>query len=138
MAADYKSKDGSFFLKTFGLDRISDLDITTASFTREEINIEETYKNSFGIISADGALPQEILLKFDNEQANYVKALPLHHSQAIISEDENETVFKVFVVPTYDFQREILSYGKRVQILAPESFKKEMKEEVEIMLKNFL
>ena len=42
-----------FFLKTFGLDRISDLDITTASFTREEINIEETYKNSFGIISAD-------------------------------------------------------------------------------------
>ena len=138
MAADYTSKDGSFFLKTFGLDRISDLDITTASFTREEINIEETYKNSFGIISADGALPQEILLKFDNEQANYVKALPLHHSQTIISEDENETVFKVFVVPTYDFQREILSYGKRVQILAPESFKKEMKEEVEIMLKNFL
>ena len=138
LAADYKSKDGSFFLKTFGLDRISDLDITTASFTREEINIEETYKNSFGIISADGALPQEILLKFDNEQANYVKALPLHHSQTIISEDENETVFKVFVVPTYDFQREILSYGKRVQILAPESFKKEMKEEVEIMLKNFL
>ena len=64
-----------FFLKTFGLDRISDLDITTASFTREEINIEETYKNSFGIISADGALPQEILLKFDNEQANYVKKL---------------------------------------------------------------
>jgi hypothetical protein len=53
-------------------------------------------------------LPQEILLKFDNEQANYVKALPLHHSQTIISEDENETVFKVFVVPTYDFQREIL------------------------------
>ena len=138
LAGDCEAKGGSFFLKAFGLDRISDLDITTASFTREEINIEETYKNSFGIISADGALPQEILLKFDNEQANYVKALPLHHSQTIISEDENETVFKVFVVPTYDFQREILSYGKRVQILAPESFKKEMKEEVEIMLKNFL
>jgi hypothetical protein len=96
-----------FFLENLWFRPYFDLDITTASFTREEINIEETYKNSFGIISADGALPQEILLKFDNEQANYVKALPLHHSQTIISEDENETVFKVFVVPTYDFQREI-------------------------------
>ena len=36
-----------FFLKTFGLDRISDLDITTASFTREEINIEETLQKFF-------------------------------------------------------------------------------------------
>jgi predicted DNA-binding transcriptional regulator YafY len=43
----------------------------------------------------------------------------------------------VSLVPTYDFQREILSYGKRVQVLAPESFIQELKAEVEIMLKNF-
>jgi predicted DNA-binding transcriptional regulator YafY len=67
-----------------------------------------------------------------------VKALPLHHSQTIVSENDSETVFKVFLMPTYDFQREILSYGKRVQILAPESFKNEMKEEIDIMLKKFL
>ena len=66
-----------------------------------------------------------------------MKALPLHHSQCVVSEDDMETVFKVFLAPTYDFQREVLSYGKRVQILAPESFKKEMKAEVEAMLKNF-
>ncbi|GAB1347525.1 helix-turn-helix transcriptional regulator [Cloacibacterium normanense] len=137
LAADYQSKSPSFFLKTYGLDRISDLNISNTSFKRENIDIEKAYKNSFGIISTLGKETQEILLKFDREQANYVKALPLHHSQTVIAENETETIFRVSLVPTYDFQREILSYGKRVQVLAPESFIQELKAEVEIMLKNF-
>ncbi|WP_213189554.1 helix-turn-helix transcriptional regulator [Cloacibacterium caeni] len=137
LAADYQSKNPSFLLKTYGLDRISDLNISNTSFKRENIDIEKAYKNSFGIISTLGKETQEILLKFDREQANYIKALPLHHSQTIIAENETETIFRVSLVPTYDFQREILSYGKRVQVLAPESFIQELKAEVEIMLKNF-
>ena len=137
LAADYQSKNPSFFLKTYGLDRISDLNISNTSFKRENIDIEKAYKNSFGIISTLGKETQEILLKFDREQANYVKALPLHHSQTVIAENETETIFRVSLMPTYDFQREILSYGKRVQVLAPESFIQELKAEVEIMLKNF-
>ena len=137
LAADYQSKNPSFFLKTYGLDRISDLNISNTSFKRENIDIEKAYKNSFGIISTLGKETQEILLKFDREQANYIKALPLHHSQTVIAENETETIFRVSLVPTYDFQREILSYGKRVQVLAPESFIQELKTEVEIMLKNF-
>ena len=137
LAADYQSKNPSFLLKTYGLDRISDLNISNTSFKRENIDIEKAYKNSFGIISTLGKETQEILLKFDREQANYVKALPLHHSQTVIAENEAETIFRVSLVPTYDFQREILSYGKRVQVLAPESFIQELKAEVEIMLKNF-
>ena len=137
LAADYQAKNPSFFLKTYGLDRISDLNISNTSFKRENIDIEKAYKNSFGIISTLGKETQEILLKFDREQANYIKALPLHHSQTVIAENETETIFRVSLVPTYDFQREILSYGKRVQVLAPESFIQELKAEVEIMLKNF-
>lgn len=137
LAADYQAKNTSFLLKTYGLDRISDLNISNTSFKREDIDIEKAYKNSFGIISTLGKETQEILLKFDREQANYVKALPLHHSQTVIAENETETIFRVSLVPTYDFQREILSYGKRVQVLAPESFIQELKAEVEIMLKNF-
>lgn len=137
LAADYQAKNTSFLLKTYGLDRISDLNISNTSFKRENIDIEKAYKNSFGIISTLGKETQEILLKFDREQANYVKALPLHHSQTVIAENEAETIFRVSLVPTYDFQREILSYGKRVQVLAPESFIQELKAEVEIMLKNF-
>ena len=40
-----------------------------------------------------------------------------------------DTVFRVV-----HFQREILSHGKKVQILVPESFKNLMKEEIEMMM----
>jgi len=43
-----------------------------------------------------------------------------------------ETFFRIV-----HFQREILSHGKRVQILVPESFKNLMKEEIEMMMENF-
>lgn len=137
LAADFKPHNKDFFLKTYGLDRISDLAISKTSFKRVNVNIEEAFKNSFGIMSSNGIAPKEILLKFDSEQANYIKALPIHHSQSIVSENEAETVFKVTLVPTYDFQREILSYGNRVKIIAPEDFKNQMKKEVELMLENF-
>lgn len=138
LALDYQPSQTSSFLKTFGLDRISDIEITSKTFTKKEIDVDGMYKNSFGIINTLGQQPQEVVLKFDSEQANYIKALPLHHSQKIIMENNKETVFKLLLVPTYDFQREILSYGKRVQVLSPESFIQDLKAEVEIMLRNFL
>ena len=57
--------------------------------------------------------------------------------RAIQEIDKNPNLISGRHSSTYDFQREILSYGKRVQVLAPESFIQELKAEVEIMLKNF-
>jgi predicted DNA-binding transcriptional regulator YafY len=137
LATDFQPKDSQFFMKTYGLDRIYELDIKSSSFKKEKYDAKEAFENSFGIISPNKQEPKEILLEYDFEQANYVKALPLHHSQKIVSENKNSTVFSVFLVPTYDFQREILSYGERVKILSPESFKNEMKAIIQLMLKNF-
>jgi predicted DNA-binding transcriptional regulator YafY len=40
-----------FFLKTYGLDRISNLEISNSTFKPEKIDIENYFKNSFGIIN---------------------------------------------------------------------------------------
>lgn len=136
LARDFKS-DGSFFIKTFGLDRISELEITKTSFQKEKCDIQKMFENSFGIINADDEKPQKIRLSFDSVQANYIKALPIHHSQQVISENETETIFEVFLVPTFDFEREIISYGQRVKVLEPLSFKEKMRSEIENMLQNY-
>ncbi|MCD5969328.1 WYL domain-containing protein, partial [Riemerella anatipestifer] len=97
---------------------------------------QKAFENSFGIIAPNGEEPQEIVLSFDWHQGNYIKALPLHPSQKIVSETNDELVISVFLVPTYDFEREILSYGDRVRIVEPKSFKAKIKSEVKSMLKN--
>lgn len=45
----------------------------------------------------------------------------MHHSQNIISETEKETIFQYYLIPTYDFIQEILSYGNRVKVLEPKN-----------------
>lgn len=135
LAKDHDPKDGKSFMKTFGLDRISDLDIKSKSFRRENYNPQKEFENAFGIISTNGEAPQEIILAFDTEQGNYVKALPLHPSQKIVSENDDEIIISLKIVPTYDFEREILSHGKRVKVLAPASLQKGIYNELKSIVK---
>lgn len=133
----HEKNDDKYFIKTFGLDRISDLEIAPSTFKPRKYDAEKDFQNSFGIISTLNEIPQEIILSFDAEQANYVKTLPIHHSQEILVDNNQEFRIKLTLVPTYDFEQEILSKGSSFKIISPESFKNHMKAEVEEMLKNF-
>lgn len=53
-------------IKSFALDRLSNLEITNQTFIYpEDYNIEESYGYCFGIISPADEPPQEIILSFD-------------------------------------------------------------------------
>ena len=131
-------KDGKgFFLKTFGLDRISDLEISNSSFKPEKIDIENYFKNSFGIIYGENEEVEEIVLSFDSEQGQYIKTLPMHHSQKVLIDNDKEYRIQLTLLPTYDFEREVLSHGERVKVISPKSFKEHLQNEVKKMLKNY-
>lgn len=114
-------------IKSFGLDRISDLEISSRRFEYpKSFNAEEKFKHAFGIISGEEA-PEKIRLWLTREQGNYIKSLPLHHSQKIVSETATELVLELFVCPTHDFVMELLSMGANVKVLEPKSLQKKVK-----------
>ena len=133
----HEKNDEKYFLKTFGLDRIADLEIALSTFKPKKYDAEKDFENSFGIISTLNETPEEIVLSFDADQGKYIKTLPLHHSQEILVDDDDEFRIKLTLVPTYDFEREILSHGSSVKIISPLSFKNHLKSEVEKMMNNF-
>lgn len=133
----HEKNDERYFIKTFGLDRISDLEIAPSSFKPKKYNVEKDFENSFGIISTLDETPEEIVLSFEADQGEYIKTLPLHHSQEILVDDDAEFRIKLKLIPTYDFEREILSHGSSVRIISPLSFKNHLKSEVEKMMNNF-
>jgi predicted DNA-binding transcriptional regulator YafY len=126
-------KDG--IVKTFGLDRISDLKITNKKFNYPlDYLHDEKFKYSFGIITNE-VKPEKIKLSFSQEQVKYIKTLPLHYSQTIISENEKECIVELHLCPTYDFVMEILSMGAEVKVLEPESLRKQIIQKLEANLK---
>lgn len=125
-------------IKTFGLDRISDIKLSNLNFeTPINFDPEEAFKNSFGIINGDDKHPVKIILSFTKRESNYVKSLPLHHSQELVFENGNESHFQYFLLPTYDFTMEILSYGNQVEVLEPHWFRNEVAEKLKDALHRY-
>jgi len=114
--------DGSK-IKTFGLDRIIDFDISKKHFTvPENFDANEVFKYCFGVINIENKEPEEVILSFDSEQGKFVKSYPLHFSQTVIVDNDEELRIKLYLQITDDLVMEILSYGERVKVIAPENF----------------
>jgi predicted DNA-binding transcriptional regulator YafY len=107
-------------IKSFALDRFSVLNITGKKFQfPADFNVIEYFKYCFGIIRPENSQPQEVILSFDALQGKYIKSLPLHESQVIIQDNEDELLIRLTIYVTHDFIMEILSYGESVKVIKP-------------------
>ncbi len=124
-------------LHTFALDRITSLQKNSINFRMpSDFSITDFFSDCFGIIK-DATPKQRIVLRANAFQAKYLKTLPLHASQEIVSEDNDFTVFSYDLRPTFDFKQKILSYMGNVEIIEPQSFRNEIKGDIIRMLKSY-
>ena len=118
-------------LYLYSLDRIHAIEPTTQKYKLpENFNAEAYFKDAYG--TADlGYEPVEVKISISAGQAHYLRTLPLHASQEEIETNEDYSIFRYFVIPSYDFKQELYKYGSDVEVLAPESMRKEFAEDAE-------
>ncbi|HPW66446.1 MAG: helix-turn-helix transcriptional regulator [Salinivirgaceae bacterium] len=134
LAKDLKDKK----VKSFALDRLSELEIKRKKFQLpNDFNVNEHFKYCFGIVSPNDLEPQEVILSFYPSQGKYIKTLPLHESQVILEDNEDELLIKLTLFITLDFLMEILSYGSNVKVIQPVSLIEEVKKTYENALKRY-
>lgn len=111
-------------LKTYGLDRIHDLTVTEDAFKRDKsVDIDEKFRYSYGIYSSDEYPIEEVLLSFAPEDGRYLKSLPLHHTQEIVRDTDEEFTIRLKLKITEDFVMEIISRSWSLKVLSPQSLK---------------
>ncbi len=113
-------------LMTLALDRIKSLNVSEQSFEPIEFNSEEYFKYSFGITVSDEK-PIDVIISFTPYQGNYLRTLPIHSTQEIIVDDENEFKIQIKVIPSYEFYSKIRSYGEQAKIISPTSLAEDIK-----------
>ena len=132
LANDLKDKK----VKSFALDRLSDLEITNKKFQLpNNFDVNEHFKYCFGIISPNEHQPQEVILSFEPYQGKYIKTLPLHESQVILEDNDKELLVKLTLFITHDFIMEVLSFGENVKVIQPDSLIEELKTSYKNVLK---
>ena len=129
-------RDGEY--RIFALDRMTKVELQEETYKRNpKFDMEKMFEGTYGIIVKEEIPVESIRLKVDAYQANYLRSLPLHNSQHELKHTEEYSIFSLRVRPTYDFKQKILSLGSTVEVLQPESFRKEIAEELKNTLKQY-
>jgi len=120
-------------VKTFGLDRISNLNVTGTKFKPIKYNVEKEFQHAFGVETYSPA--EKVVLEFVNKQGNYIKTFPLHESQKIIKENDDTLLLEIFIHTTNDLVMELLKYGADAKVISPIMLQKEIKNKI-LQMKN--
>ena len=114
-------------LTNIPLDRIEDIHQVKKEYIPSNIDFEHFFDDIIGVSFAS----QEkvcIRLQFSGHRFPYVMTKALHPSQRIV--DVENRVIEISVIPNKELESLILSYGKDVRVLSPESFRHQIAEVV--------
>ena len=113
----------------YALDRTQSIEPTDETFDYPKDFVAEDYfDDCFGIIADQNYDVETVKLKVSAGQANYLRSLTLHQSQKEIERNDEYSIFKVRLRPTFDFRQEILSMGSDIEVLSPKWFRDELAE----------
>lgn len=117
-------------LRVYGLDRVQDIMETGRTFRMDkDFDVDEMFATSFGIYLPEGP-GKTITFRTGMKDASYLRDLPMHKSQEEIANDGNSVTFSIFVCPDKAMIMEFCKFGSRIEVLSPESVRKEVAEEL--------
>lgn len=112
----------------YALDRIMDCYPTEATFHMNEgFDINEYFRGCCGVIRSEEG-PIKIIVKAYDNGPDYLRTLPLHESQRELTEreDDEANYFELNVCPTYDLYQVLLAQADQIEVVEPESVRKQM------------
>jgi predicted DNA-binding transcriptional regulator YafY len=109
-------------IKTYALDRMMNAVVGSEHYTMPaDFDPEVYFRDAFGIVVTQNEA-KDIAIRADHRNANYLRDLPLHHSQQEVVHD-GFSIFYYHMRITGDLVAELLSYGSRLQIISPPELK---------------
>jgi predicted DNA-binding transcriptional regulator YafY len=93
------------------------------------VGFEEYFEDIIGV-SIEKEPVQTVVLKVEKSLLPYIQTKPLHESQFIKPFDENFGLVVIKVIPNYELESLILSFGERVEVLEPEVLREKLKDRI--------
>ena len=108
-------------LFTLAFDRIVSLEVTEDKYIYDK-DFDPTgwFRNCYGIVRDNDVQIQKIIIRAFGKEADYLRDLPLHHSQKEITKEEEFSDFELVLSPTADFWTPLMARGATIKIMQPQ------------------
>lgn len=121
-------KDGSYEgIINLALDRILSIEKAACKFVENEaIDFDEYFSDIIGVTLPREGDVEDIVLRFTPNRLPYVLSKPLHESQRHTEADGD--CIRLRLIPNKEFYQKVLSFGKDVEVVSPQSVRDEIKK----------
>jgi predicted DNA-binding transcriptional regulator YafY len=122
-------------ITNLALDRIESIETVKKEYINSDVDFNEYFEDIIGVtIQNENVL--NIVLKVDKTLIPYITTKPLHGSQKIYDTDNNFEVH-LKLIPNYELETMILSFGEKIQVLEPIILVEKLKERINKMKNNY-
>lgn len=124
---------GENSIKAVALDRFEKIEVLNETFEMPSEFSPEYYLLDNGVGKYKGIEKCEIVIRAYGKQVDLLRTLPLHPSQCETKTEDGVAEFTYQLYPTTRFYSDILSAGKYVKVLKPNSVRRHLAEVINKM-----
>lgn len=106
-------------LATYALDRMRSVELSDDTFEMPADFSPQAYFAEYFGVTTDETPLAHVVVRVSGWAPDYLRTLPLHHSQREIVHSDEYTDFSFDIRPTPDFIGELISYGDSLEVLEP-------------------
>lgn len=109
-------------------DRMTMIEMTDETFEMPEDFSSEAYFADYYGVTTDGTPLAHIVIRLSGWAPDYLRTLPLHHSQREVARTADYTDFALDIRPTNDFINKLMWYGECLEVLEPADLRLKIRE----------
>lgn len=129
--------DGRNRIETFALDRIKETLETDRIYLDDTTNWDDYFSDFIGVTRGDGEPIEIKLVITDEKQAAYIRTNPIHQTQKQIKKAENGYETSIKVIPNFELEKLILSFGEHIKIVSPSFLRERIVKRVNNLLHQY-
>jgi len=126
-------------ITNLALDRIASIDESKQAYIpNTTIDFNEYFEDVIGVTLDKEAKLEKIQLRISNDLYPYIQTKPLHGSQKTKEKGDTYVVIELELIPNYELESLILSFGEGIEVLSPETLRDKIKNRVQMILNNYV
>ena len=124
-------------MRIYALDRIKMVELTDEPFEMPaDFSPQDYFSEYFGVLTNDTPMAH-VVVRAHKWTPNYLRTLPLHHSQRELTSTPEYTDFAYDIRPTSDFLGELLRHSEGIEVLEPLDLREKMRQMIVDTLKRY-
>ncbi|MGM0934604.1 MAG: helix-turn-helix transcriptional regulator [Bacteroidota bacterium] len=124
-------------LVNLALDRITDIVESNEAYEETNVDLNEYFEDTIGVSILPGQKAEKIVLRIANDLWPYIETKPIHGSQKVLSRRETTMEIQLELIPNYEMESLILSFGEKIEVIKPLDLRAKIKGRIQALFEKY-